>query len=89
MRIGTIICNGWASDYNPTKYFIYLGVRGQYVQGLAYDKGKLTKIFFHKKDFQNREMFRVVGYCEGINIIKKTLKEFNKKANEKRKGNKE
>lgn len=74
MKIGTIICNHWAGDKNPYKYFIYLGIEGKYAKGVALYRNKLEKVSYYARDFNNREVFEPVGYCEGLEIMKKDLK---------------
>jgi len=75
MKIGTIIRNHWAGKDNPMRYFIYLGTSGNYVNGVAINSsGKLYKCSYRKHDFDKRNIFEPVGYCEGIEIMKNDLK---------------
>ena len=75
MRIGTIIRNDWASDRNPIKFFIYDGVAGKYINGLAIVDGKIERIQYYKKDFAESGKFVEVGFCDFKQYIKNHLEE--------------
>jgi hypothetical protein len=74
MKLGTIICNHWASDDNPTKYFIYTGMQGEYATGICFIDGKIDKLKFYANDFRKSEVFEPVGYCKAFEIMKEDLK---------------
>ena len=76
MRKGTIIRNHWASDKNPTRYFIYMGIKGRFAEGIELVDGKLNTVRYHKEDFLNSEAFEKVGYCIAFDILKSDLKKF-------------
>ena len=78
MKIGTIVCNHWASDDNPIKYFIYTGIKGRYATGIALIEGKLERLNCYASDFKDREVFEPVGYCNAFDIIKEELQAINK-----------
>lgn len=80
MRIGTIVKNGWAGEGNPLKYFIYTGVSGKYATGISLENGRLIKIRYYKKDLKEtrdgEDVFQIVGYSTGIDLLKEDLKRF-------------
>ena len=84
MKIGTIICNHWAGDTNPNKYFIYTGIKGEYATGITLYENKLEKIGYYASDFKNHEVFEPVGYSDGLDIMKKDLKILQDKAQKKK-----
>ena len=78
MRVGTIICNHWAGDDNPTKYSIYIGTGSKNIKVIQVVKGKLNIGEYDKKRFFESGMYEEVGYCNGLDIIKADLKAMNK-----------
>ncbi len=77
MKKGTIIKNHWAGDNNPGRYSIYLGTTaGRYVNVLMLQSGKLVKGQFYKSDFENQEVFEIVGHSTGFEVLKNDLKRF-------------
>jgi hypothetical protein len=76
MKIGTIIRNDWAGDRNPTKYFIYTGISGEYATGIALNNGNIKRLRFGKKDFVNDGKFVPVGYCGFADLIKADLMKY-------------
>ena len=74
MRIGTIINNHWASEENPTKYFIYTGIKGKSATGITINNGKLEKTEYYKRDLDDKTNFEPVGYCDAFEIMKRDLK---------------
>ena len=44
MKTGTIICNHWAGESNPIKYFVYTGIKNGYGTGLYLKDGKLKEV---------------------------------------------
>lgn len=84
MKVGTIIRNHWAGDRNPTRFFIYLGSSGKYVNGLGLVNGRLEKVRFYKSDFKDKNMFEIVGYSTGIDVLKNDIKSYLEENNESR-----
>jgi len=77
MKIGTIMKNRFASNVNPRKYFVYIGVDGKYVTGIYLDDdNKLGGVRYCKDDLRNGEMLEVVGYTEAFEIMRSDLKSF-------------
>lgn len=74
MKLGTIIKNNWAGSKNPTKYFVYTGVKGEHATGMCVVNGKIETQNYYKRDVLNdRENFEIVGYCDYIEFIKNAL----------------
>ncbi|MYL44616.1 hypothetical protein GLV94_03075 [Virgibacillus halodenitrificans] len=76
MKKGTIIRNHWAGSDNPTRYCIYLGCNGRYVNVLELVNGKLKKGQYYKSTFQDKEKFEIVGQSKGFDVLKDDLKSF-------------
>ena len=74
MKIGSIINNYWASEGNPTKYFIYTGIKGKYATGICLIDNKLEKIQFYSNDFKNSGKFEQIGFCSAFETMKEDLR---------------
>lgn len=74
MKKGTIIRNHWAGDNNPMRYFIYTGSSGSCVNGIALVSRQLRKAQYYKTDFNNRDIFEIVGQSKGFDILENDLK---------------
>ncbi len=74
VKIGTIVLNHWAGEGNPSKYFIYTGIKGKYATGIFLNNGKLETANYYKKDLLDSGKFEPVGYCNGFDIMKEDLK---------------
>lgn len=74
MKKGTIIRNHWAGENNPTRFCIYLGTSGRYVNVLELANGKLRKGQYYKSHFKDREVFEIVGHTQGFEVLKNDLK---------------
>ena len=77
MKTGTIICNHWAGESNPIKYFVYTGIKNGYGTGLYLKDGKLKEVRVSKKDIKEATGFEPVGFCMGFEMIKDDLREIN------------
>lgn len=73
LKIGTIVCNHWAGENNPSRYFIYAGTSGKYANGISYYGGKLNKEQYYAKDLKDKIMFEPVGYCNAFDAMKADL----------------
>ena len=74
MKIGTIICNHWAGENNPVKYFIYTGIKNGYGTGLYLQDGKLIELRVYKKDIEEAANFEPIGISKGFEVIKDELR---------------
>ncbi|MFJ8099374.1 hypothetical protein [Lysinibacillus sp. NPDC096212] len=79
-RKGDIIHNRYAG-HPSSKYFIYLGVSGRYVNGLSLQKGKDIKEFQFYKSSMNTMLngepaFQVVGHTNAFDVMKQDLLKF-------------
>ena len=75
VKLGTIIKNKWAGEGNPSKYFIYTGIKGDYATGFYIKNNVAKKIKFYKKDFQKEAIFVEVGFSNYMEIAKNDLAE--------------
>lgn len=73
MKIGTIICNKWASESNPIRHFIYTGTSGKYATGIYLCNGQIGHSRYYKEDLTDKEKFVEVGYCAFVDEIKRCL----------------
>ena len=79
-RKGDIIHNRYAG-HPSNKYFIYLGVSGRYVNGLALQEGKGIKKCQYYKSSMNEMLdgkpaFQVVGHTKAFDVMKQDLLKF-------------
>lgn len=74
MRKGTIIRNHWASENNPSRFFIYTGADGRFANGIELVDGKLNTVRYYKVDFRNKDIFEPMGHCKAFDIMKNELK---------------
>ena len=80
MKKGTILHNRWASDENPTRYFIYTGINEKYATGITFNGKDLEKIKYHRKEFEDdfkiNGQLVAVGYCKAFDIMREDLLKF-------------
>ena len=86
IKTGDILINRWAGHID-TRYFIYLGTDGKYVQGLECVQGELKKINYYKSDIKNdyksngEKAYEVVGHTNFLDIAKEDLQKFKESDN--------
>lgn len=74
MKIGTLVKNNGVGDKNPSRIFIYTGISGEYANGLELIDGKLEKTRYYKRDFKKEDIFQIIGYTNGFEVLKDDLK---------------
>lgn len=77
MKCGDLVCNHWASDKNPTKYFVFIGDNGKRAECIYYNGQRLCKSSYYSNDLKDTEKFEIVGHIDILQFIKDPLMKLN------------